>query len=146
MRSDFERLLWLYSMGVEDVATRQPKNYYTDQLKKKINDSANQDDPLLKKSEENEYPDREIFLNEVYKKNINAIESVASLEAYWRNALIDHFNIKKFWGYNKFNQINKPNILIIHEPPNIRDFAQYSFLDGKKKLIIIKVLKIFIIQ
>ena len=32
MRSDFEQLLWLYSMGVEDVTTRQPQNYYNVQL------------------------------------------------------------------------------------------------------------------
>ena len=136
MRSDFEQLLWLYSMGVEDVATRKPQNYFNVQLEKKINDSAYQDGPLLKKSEENADPDRESFLNEVYKKDINAIESVGSLEAYWRDSLIDNFNIKKFWGYNKLKQINKLNILIIHEPPNSSDFAQYRFLDGKKRNLI----------
>ena len=127
MRSDFEQLLWLYSMGVEDVATRKPQNYSNVQLVKKINDSANQDGLLLK-SEGNGDPDRESFLNEVYKKDINAIESVGSLEAYWRDALINNFNIKKFWGYNKLNRINKLNILIIHEPPNRSDFNQYLSL------------------
>ena len=136
MRSDFEQLLWLYSMGVEDVATRKPQNYSNVQLVKKINDSANQDGPLLKKNEENEDLDRESFLNEVYKKDINAIKSVGILEAYWRDSLIDNFNIKKFWGYNKLKQINKLNILIIHEPPNRSDFAQYLFLDGKKRNLI----------
>ena len=136
MRSDFEQLLWLYSMGVEDVATRKPQNYFNVQLEKKINDSAYQDGPLLKKSEENGDPDRESFLNEVYKKDINEIESVDSLEEYWRDSLIDNFNIKKFWGYNKLKQINKLNILIIHEPPNRSDFAKYLFLDGKKRNLI----------
>ena len=135
MRSDFEQLLWLYSMGVEDVATRKPQNYFNVQLEKKINDSAYQDGPLLKKSEENGDPDRESFLNEVYKKDINAIESVGSLEAYWRDSLIDNFNIKKFWGYNKLKQINKLNILIIHEPPNRSDFNQYFSWMEKKNLI-----------
>ena len=50
MRSDFEQLLWLYTMGVEDVATRKPQNYFNVQLEKKINDSAYQDGPLLKKN------------------------------------------------------------------------------------------------
>ena len=136
MRSDIEQLLWLYSMGVEDVATRNPQNYFNVQLEKKINDSANQDGLLLKKSEGNENPDRESFLNEVYKKDINAIKSVGILEAYWRDSLIDNFNIKKFWGYNKLNKINKLNILIIHEPPNRSDFNQYLFLDGKKRNLI----------
>jgi hypothetical protein len=58
------------------------------------------------------------------------------LEAYWRDSLIDNFNIKKFWGYNKLKQINELNILIIHEPPNRSDFAQYLFLDGKKRNLI----------
>ena len=58
------------------------------------------------------------------------------MEAYWRDSLIDNFNIKKFWGYNKLKQINKLNILIIHEPPNRSDFAQYLFLDGKKRNLI----------
>ena len=136
MRSDFEQLLWLYSMGVEDVATRKPQNYSNVQLVKKINDSAYQDGPLLKKSEKNQDLDRENFLNEVYKKDINAIKSVGILEAYWRDSLIDNFNIKKFWGYNKLNKINKLNILIIHEPPNRNDFNQYLFLDGKKRNLI----------
>ena len=113
MRSDFEQLLWLYSMGVEDVVTRKPQNYFNVQLERKINDSAYQDGPLLKKSEKSGDPNREGFLNEVYKKDINAIESVGSLEAYWRDSLIDNFNIKKFWGYNKLNKINKLNILIL---------------------------------
>ena len=136
MRSDFEQLLWLYSMGVEDVATRKPQNYFDVQLEKKINDSANQDGPLLKKNEENGVSDSESFLNEVYKKDINAIKSVSILEEYWRDSLIDNFNIKKFWGYNKLKQINKLNILIIHEPPNRSDFAQYFVLDGKKRNLI----------
>ena len=123
-------------MGVEDVATRKPQNYFNVQLEKKINDSAYQDGPLLKKSEENEDLDRKSFLNEVYKKDINAIKSVGILEAYWRDSLIDNFNIKKFWGYNKLNKINKLNILIIHEPPNRSDFNQYLFLDGKKRNLI----------
>ena len=54
MRSDFEQLLWLYSMGVEDVATRKPQKFFNVQLEKKINDSAYQDGLLLKKREENE--------------------------------------------------------------------------------------------
>ena len=136
MRSDFEQLLWLYSMGVEDVATRKPLNYFNVQLEKKINDSAYQDGPLLKKSGGKRDPNRETFLNEVYKKDINAIESVGSLEAYWRDSLIDKFNIKKFWGYNNLKKVNKLNILIIHEPPNRSDFAQYRFLDGKKRNLI----------
>ena len=53
MRSDFEQLLWLYSMGVEDVATRKPQNYFNVQLVKKIYDSAYHDVLLLKKNEEN---------------------------------------------------------------------------------------------
>ena len=81
MRSDFEQLLWLYSMGVEDVATRKPQNYFNVQLEKKINDSGYQGGPLLKKSEENGDPDRESFLNEVYRKDIKAIQRVGSLEA-----------------------------------------------------------------
>ena len=48
MRSDFEQLLWLYSMGVEDVATRQSQNYFNIQLKKESNDSSCEDVPLLK--------------------------------------------------------------------------------------------------
>ena len=63
MRSDFEQLLWLFSMGVEDVATRKTQNYFNVQLENKINDSAYQDGPLLKKSEENEDLDRKSFLN-----------------------------------------------------------------------------------
>ena len=50
--------------------------------------------------------------------------------------MINNFKIKKFWGYNKLNQINKLNILIIHEPPNRSDFNQYLFLDGKKRNLI----------
>ena len=136
MRSDFEQLLWLYSMGVEDVATRQPQNYFNVQLEKKRNDSSYEDVPLLKQSEINGESDGSRNLNEVYKKDINVIENASSLEAYWRDTLINNFNIKKFWGFNKLNQINKLNILIIHEPPNRSDFAQYSFLDGKKRNLI----------
>ena len=136
MRSDFEQLLWLYSMGVEDVATRQPQNYFNVQLEKKRNDSSYEDVPLLKQSEINGESDGSSNLNEVYKKEINVIENASSLEAYWRDTLINNFNIKKFWGYNKLKQINKLNILIIHEPPNRSDFAQYSFLGGKKRNLI----------
>ena len=136
MRSDFEQLLWLYSMGVEDVATRQPQNYFNVQLEKKSDDSSYEDFPLLKQSEISGESDGSSNLNEVYKKDINVIENASSLEAYWRDTLINNFNIKKFWGFNKLNQINKLNILIIHEPPNRSDFNQYLFLDGKKRNLI----------
>ena len=140
MRSDFEQLLWLYSMGVEDVATIQPQNYFNVQLEKKSNDSSYEDAPLLKKNEENGDRARYSRLDEVYKKDINVIEDVGSLEAYWQDKLINNFNIQKFWGFNKLNQIKKPNILIIHEPPNRSDFAQYFFLDGKKRNLINNIL------
>ena len=136
MRSDFEQLLWLYTMGVEDVATRQPENYNNVRLEKKINDSSFRVASLLKKSKENGDIERDSQLNEVYRKDINAIENIGSLETYWRNALIDKFNIKRFWGISKIKQINKLNILIIHEPPNKSDFAQYFFLNGKKRNLV----------
>ena len=70
----------------------------------------------------------------IVKDELVEIKNV--LEAYWRDALINNFNIKKFWGYNRLNRINKLNILIIHEPPSRSDFAQYSFFDGKKRNLI----------
>ena len=37
---------------------------------------------------------------------------------------------------NHINELKKPNILIIHEPPSRSDFNQYSFLNGKKRNLI----------
>ena len=50
--------------------------------------------------------------------------------------IINKFNIKKFWGLNQLVAPIKMNILIIHEPPTRSDFAQYTFLDGKKRNLI----------
>ena len=33
MRNDFEQLVWLYSIGLEDVAARQSINYFNVQIK-----------------------------------------------------------------------------------------------------------------
>ena len=136
MRNDFEQLLWLYSMGVESVATRQPINYFDVQIKNKANDSPIQDPHPLKKNEKIREPVSEKLLYETFKKELNEIENINALEKYWYNTLTNIFNIKKFWRLNKVDKLKKLNILIIHEPPTSSDFAQYSFLEGKKRNLI----------
>lgn len=136
MRNNFEQLLWLYSMGVESVSTRQPINYFDVKIKKKANDSPIKDPPTFKKNEKIREPQSETLLYETFKKEINKIENINALEKYWCNSLINIFNIKKFWRLNKVDEPKKLKILIIHEPPTSSDFAQYSFLDGKKRNLI----------
>ena len=136
MRNNFEQLLWLYSMGVESVSTRQPINYFDVQIKKKANDSPIQDPPAFKKNEKIREPESETLLYETFKKEINKIENINVLDKYWCNSLVNIFDIKKFWRLNKVDEQKKLNILIIHEPPTTSDFALYSFLDGKKRNLI----------
>lgn len=136
MRNDFEHLVWLYLMGVENVSTRQPINYFGVEIKNKTNDSPIQDLYALKKSEKIIEPESEKLLYETFKKGINEIENINELEKYWCSTLIDIFNIKKFWRLNKIDEPKKLNILIVHEPPTSSDFARYSFLDGKKRSLI----------
>ena len=52
MRNDFEQLIWLYLMGVEQVGARQPTNYSEVKIVKKINKAADQDISAFKKTEE----------------------------------------------------------------------------------------------
>ena len=136
MRSDFEQLLWLYSMGVEQVATRQPIDYSEIQIVKNINDSSNQDIPVSKKTKKIEGTESEKSIREAFQKKFNEIQNISSLEQYWRNTLINEFNIKRYWGLNELDRSKKFNILIIHEPPTRSDFDRYSLLDGKKRNLI----------
>ena len=136
MRNDFEQLLWLYSMGVENIPTRQPINYFDVQIKNNTNDSPIQDPDTLKKKEKIREPGSEKLLYETFKKEINEFENINALERYWCDTLINTFNIKKFWRLNNIDETKKLNILIIHEPPTSSDFARYSFLDGKKRSLI----------
>ena len=136
MRNDFEQLLWLYSMGVEQVATRQPIDYSETQIVKKIKDSSNQDIPVLKKTQKIRRTESEKSILEAFEKKIKEMQNINSLTQYWRNILINEFNLKKFWGLNELDESKKSNILIIHEPPTRSDFARYSLLDGKKRNLI----------
>ena len=136
MRNDFEQLLWLYSMGVENIPVRKPINYFEVQIKNSTNDSPIQDPNTSKKKEKTREPGSEKPSHETFKKEINEIENVNVLENYWCDTLINIFNIKKFWRLNKIDEQKKLNILIIHEPPTTSDFARYSFLDGKKRSLI----------
>ena len=136
MRNDFEQLIWLYSMGVEQVGARQPTNYSEVKIVKKINEAADQDISALKKTEENRGTEREKSKIEDFQKELNEINNIKALDKYWRNILTNNFNIKKFWGLNELVESTKKNILIIHEPPTRSDFAKYSFLDGKKRNLI----------
>ena len=136
MRNDFEQLLWLYLMGVENVPTRQPINYFDVQIKNNTNDSPIQDPDTLKKKEKIREPGSEKLLYETFKKEINEFESINALERYWCDTLINTFNIKKLWRLNNIDETKKLNILIIHEPPTTSDLARYSFLDGKKRSLI----------
>ncbi len=136
MRNDFEQIVWLYSMGVEDVAASQAINYFDVQIDNQLNDSSIED---LQKSQKNEkftVPEGRNLLYETFKKDINGIDNLEALEKYWSGTLINTFNIKKFWGLNDIGGLKKPNILIIHEPPTSSDFNRYSFLDGKKRNLI----------
>ena len=136
MRNDFEQLLWLYSMGVEQVAARQPTNYFEVKIVKKINEAADHDISAFKKTEEIRGTESKKSKYEDLRKEINQINNIKALDKYWRNILTNKFNIKKFWGLNELVESTKMNILIIHEPPTRSDFAQYSFLDGKKRNLI----------
>ena len=68
MRNDFEQLLWLYSMGVEQVATRQPIDYSETQIVKKIKDSSNQDIPVLKKTQKIRRTESEKSIRKLLKR------------------------------------------------------------------------------
>ena len=136
MRNDFEQLVWLYSMGVEQVAVRQPTNYSKVKIEKKINEGADQDISALKMTEEIRGTESEKLKYEVFQKEIKEINNIRALDKYWRNTLTNKFNIKKFWGLNELLESTKMNILIIHGPPTRSDFALRSFLDGKKRHLI----------
>ena len=140
MRNDFELLLWLYSMGVENVPSREPINYFDEQIKNKANDSLIQDPHAFKEKKKIREPESEKLLYETFKKEISEIENINVLEEYWCDTLTNIFNVKKFWRLNKVDEQKKLNILIIHEPPTSTDFAQYSSLDGKKRSLIDNIL------
>ena len=140
MRNDFEQLVWLYSMGVEDVAARDSINYFDVQIKNQINDSLSQVLQTSQKNEEIRVPEGEKLLSETFIKDINGINNIKALEKYWSFTLINTFNIKKFWRLNNVDESKKTNILIIHEPPSRSDFNRYSFLDGKKRNLIDNIL------
>ena len=57
MRNDFEKLLWMYSMGLKDVASRQPINYQNVQLKKIIKESFKKKLNTSNKSQEIRTPE-----------------------------------------------------------------------------------------
>ena len=136
MRNDFEQLVWLYSMGVEDVAASQSINYFEVQINKQINDSSIQGLQTSQKKEEIKVPEGQDLPYETFKKDINGIDNIKALEKYWFDTLKSTFNIKKFWGLNDTEGSKKPNVLIIHEPPSRGDFSRGSFLDGKKRNLI----------
>ena len=140
MRNHFEQLVWLYSMGVEDVAACKPINYLDVQINNQINDSSIQDLQTSRKNEEIRMPEGRSLVDENFKKDINGIDNIKALEKYWSGTLLNTFNIKKFWRLNDIDGSKKPNILIIHEPPSRSDFNQYSFLDGKKRNLINNIL------
>ena len=140
MRNDFEQLLWLHSIGIDDVATRQPINYFDVQIKMIINDSSQENLSSSKESEQIRVPKSKISFYETFKNEINKIENINLLEKYWNDTLKTKFNISKFWGLNNLNELKKSNILVIHEPPTRNDFAKYSVLQGKKRNLINNIL------
>ena len=136
MRNNFEQLVWLYSMGVEDVAARQSINYFDVQINKQLNDSSTQGLQKAQMNEEVIVPEDRNLSYENFKKDINGIDNLRDLEEYWSGTLINKFNIKKFWRLNGMDGLKKTNILIVHEPPSMSDLSRYSFLDGKKRNLI----------
>ena len=136
MRNDFEQLVWLYSIGVEDIAARQSINYFDVQINNQLNDSSTQGLQKAQMNEEVIVPEDRNLSYENFKKDINGIDNLRDLEEYWSGTLINKFNIKKFWGLNDIDGLKKPNILIVHEPPSMSDLSRYSFLEGKKRNLI----------
>ena len=136
MRNDFEQLVWLYSIGVEDVAARQSINYFDVQINNQLNDSSTQGLQKAQMNEEVIVPEDRNLSYENFKKDINGIDNLRDLEEYWSGTLINKFNIKKFWRLNDIDGLKKTNILIVHEPPSMSDLSRYSFLDGKKRNLI----------
>ena len=71
MRNNFEQLVWLYSMGVEDVTTRQSINYFDVQIESQINDSSIQDLHTSQKTKEIRVTEGGNLLYESFKKDID---------------------------------------------------------------------------
>ena len=136
MRNNFEQLVWLYSMGVEDVSAGQSMNYFDVQINNQLNDSSTQSLQKAQMNEEVIVPEDRNLSYENFKKDINGIDNLRDLEEYWSGTLINKFNIKKFWRLNDIDGLKKPNILIVHEPPSMSDLSRYSSLDGKKRKLI----------
>ena len=136
MRNDFEQLVWLYSIGVEDIAARQSINYFDVQINNQLNDSSTQGLQKAQMNKEVIVPEDRNLSYENFKKDINGIDNLRDLEEYWSGTLINKFNIKRFWRLNDIDGLKKPNILIVHEPPSMSDLSRYSFLDGKKRNLI----------
>ena len=84
MRNDFEQLVWLYSMGVEQVGVRQPTNYSKVKIVKKI-DEEDQDISALKMTEEIRGLEGEKLKYEVFQKEIKEVNNIRALDKYWRN-------------------------------------------------------------
>ena len=91
MRNDFEKLIWLYLMGVEQVVARQPTNYFEVKIVKKINEAADQDISSFKKTEEVKRTERKKSNYEDFRKEFNQINNIKALDKYWRNNLINKF-------------------------------------------------------
>ena len=129
MQPDLEYLIWLYSIGVEEIINEVPVNQFGENPKDYISNEKFKKQEIIKVKDKNNY------LTKI-SEEINQLTDVSDLENYFKNFLNKEFDLHIENGLFSTGSKGGSNLIIITETPLISDFRNGEVYSGKKKSLL----------
>ena len=140
MKPDLEYLIWLYSIGVEEILSEVPVNQFGEEhqddfMGKISKDSISIPTEKFERQKINQVKDKNNSLTKI-SEEINQLTDVSGLENYFKNLLNKEFDLGIENGLFSTGSRGRSNLIIITETPLIIDFRNGEVYSGKKKSLL----------
>ena len=143
MKTDIEHLIWLYSIGLEEVLNDSPVKLFGEQLYKKDLSSELEKPSSLKKGTNqvtiSDNKDKKNTLEKLYEE-VRLFTEVSDIESYFKKFLSKEFNLDGKNGLFSTGLIKKHNLVVILETPLAHDFEKRVVYSGRKKNLLDRII------
>ena len=142
MHSDLENLIWLYSIGLEEVLNEEPVNQFGEERQDDFQDKILESSSVTK-----DFIQQKIIQagerNDIFKKiseEVSQLIDVSHLEHYFKKFLYKEFRLDMRNGFFSKGTKKKSNLIIITETPSNVDFRNGEVYSGKKKSLLYSII------
>ncbi len=138
MKPDLEYLIWLYSIGVEEILSEVPVNQFGKEYQDDFMEKISKESIPSEKFEKQKVIQVQNQNNSLAKisEEINQLTDISDLENYFKNLFNKEFDLSIKNLLFSTRSKGRSNLIIITETPLIIDFRNGEVYSGKKKSLL----------